>query len=194
MRWPLAYLRLGEAQDRLGARAEAVEAYAAAQSAGAAPDDPHEVADRRPPSGCAARPTPRDAEAYRLSLEGWRLFEQNDLAGAAAALERSLVAERQRAGRALSPRPRAAGDEERIPPRWRSSRRRSASASSCPPPILGNAYLEARAAARARRASATQALSYYRIAATLFGAASETRAAATRSLTRLRSGDARTPR
>jgi tetratricopeptide (TPR) repeat protein len=66
-------------------------------------------------------------------------------------------------------------------------------AKQAPAPILGNAYLEAaRLLERAGKRDA--ALSYYRIAAALFGAASDTRAAATRSITRLRSGDARSPR
>ena len=47
-------------------------------------------------------------------------------------------------------------------------------ARTCPPPILE------------RQGRRTQAISYYRIASSLFGAASDTRAAATRALTRLK--------
>ncbi len=66
-------------------------------------------------------------------------------------------------------------------------------AKQAPAPIVGNAYLEAaRLLERAGKRDA--ALSYYRIASSLFGAASDTRAAATRSITRLRSGDTRLPR
>jgi hypothetical protein len=63
-------------------------------------------------------------------------------------------------------------------------------AKRCPPPILGNAYLEA-ARLHERAAHRDQAISYYRIASTLFGAAAETKSASTRALTRLRVRDAR---
>ena len=57
-------------------------------------------------------------------------------------------------------------------------------AHACPAPILGNAYLEA-ARVLERLGRRTQAISYYHNATTLFGAAADTRAAATRALTRL---------
>src|SRR3954451_20079302 len=57
-------------------------------------------------------------------------------------------------------------------------------ARTCPPPILGNAYLEA-ARVLERLGRRAQAISYYQIATTLFGASADTRAAATRALTRL---------
>jgi len=62
------------------------------------------------------------------------------------------------------------------------------SARTCPPPILGYAYVDA-ARILERQGKRTQAVSYYRIASTLFGAASDTRAAATRALTRLKVTD-----
>ena len=186
----LAHLRLGEAHDRLGAREDAVEAYRAAQRL-APDDDPEDIRStaaeklRRAPDG-------KVAEAYRRSLEGLRLFEKNDLTGAAAALERSLVLNgnapvaRYRLGRVLQ----ALKQDPAALVQFEAAIRQ---AKQAPPPILGNAYLEAaRLLERAGRRDT--ALSYYRIAASLFGAASDTRAAATRSITRLRSGDARTPR
>ena len=186
----LAHLRLGEAHDRLGARAEAVEAYTSARTLAPA-DDPQDIA-----AAAAARlrraPDAKNAEAYRRSLEGWRLFEKNDLIGASAALERSLALNsnapvaRYRLGRvmqALKQDPAALAQFEMA----------IRQAKQAPAPIIGNAYLEAaRLLERAGKKDA--ALSYYRIAAALFGAAGDTRAAATRSITRLRSGDARTPR
>ena len=186
----LAYLKLGEAHDRLGERTRAVEAYAAAQRVAPA-DDPHDII------GAAAErlrraPDAKPAEAYRRSLEGWRLFEKNDLAGATAALERSLVLNgnapvaRYRLGRVLQ----AMKQDPAALAQFEMAIRHGKQA---PAPILGNAYLEAaRLLERAGKRDA--ALSYYRIASSLFGAASDTRAAATRSITRLRSGDARTPR
>ena len=66
-------------------------------------------------------------------------------------------------------------------------------AKHCPAPILGNAYLEA-ARLHERAARREQAVSYYGIAATLFGASAETKSTATRALTRLRAAESRTPR
>ena len=186
----LAYLKLGEAQDRLGARTAAVDAYAAAQKAAPA-DDPHDIV-----SAAAGRlrraPDAKVAEAYRRSLDGWRLFEKNDLVGATAALERSLLLNgnspvtRYRFGRVLQ-------SMKQDPAALAQFEMAIRQAKQAPAPILGNAYLEgARLLERAGKRDA--ALSYYRIAASLFGAASDTRAAATRSITRLRSGDARSPR
>ena len=57
-------------------------------------------------------------------------------------------------------------------------------ARTCPAPILGNAYLEA-ARVLERIGRRPQAISYYHTAMTLFGASADTRAAATRALTRL---------
>ncbi len=186
----LAYLRLGEAHDRLGARAQAVEAYAAAQRLAPA-EDPHEVRSAAA-EHLRRAPDVRAAEAYRHSLDGWRLFEKNDLPGAAAALERSLVLNsnapvaRYRLGRVMQ----AMKQDPAALVQFEMAIRQ---AKHAPAPILGNAYLEgARLLERAGKRDA--ALSYYRIASSLFGAASDTRAAATRSITRLRSGDARTPR
>ena len=186
----LAYLKLGEAHDRLGERTRAVEAYAAAQRVAPA-DDPHDIIATA--AGRLRRaPDAKPAEAYRRSLEGWRLFEKNDLTGATAALERSLVLHgnspvaRYRLGRVLQ----AMKQDPAALAQFEMAIRQGKQA---PAPILGNAYLEAaRLLERAGKRDA--ALSYYRIASSLFGAASDTRAAATRSITRLRSGDARTPR
>ncbi len=186
----LAYLRLGEAQDRLGARADAIEAYRAAQTLASTPDV-HEVrtttAER-----LRRAPAPRDSDAYRLSLEGWRRLEQNDLAGAAASLERSLALNgddavaRYRMGRLLQARK----EDPAALVQFETTIRR---AKHCPAPILGNAYLEA-ARLHERAARREQAVSSYGIAATLFGASAETKSTATRALTRLRAAESRTPR
>lgn len=183
---PLAYMRLGEAYDRLGERARAVEAYQTARSLTPMPDV-HEIQTgtalrlRRPPDA-------RGAEAYRLSLEGWRLFEKSDLPGARVALERSLSLRgnapvaRYRMGRVLQ-------GLKHDPAALAQFEMTIRHAKQAPAPILGNAYLEAaRLLERAGRRD--EALSYYRIAASLFGAASDTRAAATRAITRLRGSGA----
>jgi tetratricopeptide (TPR) repeat protein len=177
----LAHLRLGEAHDRIGARDLAVASYRAAIAAVPA-RDPYDVREqaaeklRRPPDA-------RRAEAYRLSLEGWRRLERNDAAGAAAALERSLTLNpgdpvaRYRHGRALQ----ALQDDAEALDAFELAIR---DAPACPAPVLGAAYLEA-ARLHERGGRRDRALSYYRITATLFGAAADTRAAASRALTRL---------
>jgi tetratricopeptide (TPR) repeat protein len=187
---PLAYLRLGEARDRMGARAEAIEAYRRAQAL-VTGEDVHDVRGTAA-SRLRRAPDARDAEAYRLSLDGWRRLELNDLTGATAALQRSLTLDgddpvaRYRMGRALQ----AAKEDAPALAQFETTIR---SADDCPAPILGNAYLEA-ARLHERALRKDQAISYYRIAATLFGAAAQTKATATRALTRLRAAESRTPR
>jgi tetratricopeptide (TPR) repeat protein len=178
---PLAYLRLGEAHDRLGERPQAVEAYRAALALAPQPDV-HEIRSAAT-TRLRRAPDQRRGEAYRLSLEGWRRLEQNDVAGATASLERSLQLHngdpvtRYRFGRVLQTReedPAALVQFESV----------IRNAKACPPPVLGMAYLEA-ARLHERAGRRDQALSYYRITSTLFGAAAETRAAAQRALARV---------
>ena len=177
----LAYLRLGEAHDRLGARPQAVAAYRSAIAAVSAPD-PHDV--RGQASARLRRaPDARIAEAFRLSLEGWRRFEQNDLPGAQAALARAVSlaprepVARYRLGRVFQAR---RADVEALTEFEQAIRE----AETCPAPILGNAHLEA-GRLHERLGDHDAALSAYTVASTLFGAASDTRAAARRALVRL---------
>ena len=177
----LALLHLGEAHDRLGDRQAAIAAYKAAAAA-APPDDPFEVRDearerqRREPDAQRAR-------AYRLSLEGWRRFERHDLAAASDALERSLELARQdpvthyRYGRVLQARRHELAALTHFEQTMRGAR-------ACPPPILAAAHVEA-ARLHERAGRLDDAIAGYKTAATLFGAAADTRAAATRALTRL---------
>lgn len=187
---PLAYLRLGEAHDRLGDRSDALQAYRAAASTAPYPDV-HAV---RTTVNARTRRTPdaRHAEGYRLSLEGWRLLEKNDVAGAESALERSLVLHRSdpvaryRMGRVLQAKNEDAAALAQFEAAIHGAR-------SCPAPILGTAYLEA-ARLHERGGHREQAIAFYRIAASLSGAAADTHSSATRALTRLRASEARTPR
>ena len=178
---PLAHLRLGEAYDRMGLREDALAEYRTASTLAPSPDI-HEVRATAA-AGLRRAPDARRAEAYRLSLEGWRRFEQNDLGGASASLERSLAQNgadpvtRYRMGRVMQARKEDGAALAQFEMTIRA-------AKSCPPPILGTAYLEA-ARLHERATRRDQALSYYRIASTLFGAASETHTAAKRALTRL---------
>jgi tetratricopeptide (TPR) repeat protein len=176
-----AYLRLGEAHDRLGSRAAATAAYRAAAAA-APPDDPYDVRDR---STDLLRRTPdsRISEAYRLSLEGWRRLEEADLPAATAALERSLSLNpqdpvgRYRFGRVLQARRDDAGALAQFEMAIRHG-------NVCPAPILATAYLEA-ARLHERASRPAEAISFYRRVTTLFGGAEETRNAAARALARL---------
>ena len=178
----VAQLRLGEAHDRIGSRAAATAAYRAAAAA-APPDDPLDVrsqaADRLRRKGT----DPRKAEAYRLSLSGWRRLEQNDLPAASAALNRAVLLDphnpvtHYRYGRVLQARKDDEGALAQFEAALRNSR-------ACPAPILGNAHLEA-ARLHERAGRREDAIAGYRIAATLFGAAADTHSAARRALERV---------
>jgi len=177
----LAQLRLGEAHDRLGARAQAQAAYR--RAAAAVPAGDHLQIGDEIEHRSRNRPNRTKAEAFRLSLHGWRRLEQNDVPAASAALERSIALEprdpvaRYRYGRILQARRDDDGALEQFVFTIRDAR-------ICPAPILGSAYLEA-ARLYERAGQRDLALSWYRVAASLFGAAQETRTAATRALTRL---------
>jgi tetratricopeptide (TPR) repeat protein len=184
----LAHVRLGEAYDRLGEREAALKAYRSAASTASYPDvhgvrTTLEARTRRAPD-------PRHSEAYRLSLEGWRRFEKHDAAVAQATLERSLALNaadpvtHYRMGRVLQ----STKEEARALSEYEMAIR---GARTCPAPILGAAYFEA-ARLHERAGRKEQAVSLYRIAASLFGAAADTRAAATRALTRLGASATRT--
>jgi tetratricopeptide (TPR) repeat protein len=177
----IAHLKLGEAHDRLGARAEATAAYRAALAA-VPVHDPHDVRGQAVEK-LRRTPNTRRADAYRLSLDGWRRLERSDAAGAAATLQRSLALNaadpvaRYRYGRALL----SLHDDANALAQFELAIR---GARACPAPVLGAAYLEA-ARLHERGERRDQALSYYRITSTLFGASAETRATAARALTRL---------
>jgi tetratricopeptide (TPR) repeat protein len=177
----LAHLRLGEAHDRLGARAHALAAYKAALSA-VPPLDPYDVRGQAT-EHIRHAPDPKHAEAYRLSLDGWRRLERNDLPGASAALERAVTLNAQdpvaryRLGRVLQARREDVAALAQFDLSIRHGK-------NCPPPILGNAHLEA-ARLHERLGHMDDAISAYRIASTLFGASDDTHAAATRALARL---------
>jgi tetratricopeptide (TPR) repeat protein len=181
----LAQLRLGEAFDRMGIRTAAVDAYRAAAATAPSPDVDGVAAAAA--ERLRRAPDAKRADAYRLSLEGWRHLEHNEVAAAAVSLDESLALNssdpvaRYRAGRVQQARKEDAAALAHYEQAIKSAR-------TCPPPILGYAYVDA-ARILERQGKRTQAVSYYRIASTLFGAASDTRAAATRALTRLKVTD-----
>ena len=83
-----AHLLLGRMLDRLGHRDEAMAAYRAAAAAPVPDGDPDRVTTQAR-RGLARAPHASGAQAYRVSLAGWRAFERDDLATAAAELERA---------------------------------------------------------------------------------------------------------
>ena len=84
-----AELQLGAAYDRLGARDLAVAAYAAAVTL-APTDDPLQIRERAR-AGLRQKPDARRAEAYRLSLEGWRALDRGAREDAERLLGRAVV-------------------------------------------------------------------------------------------------------
>jgi hypothetical protein len=177
----LAYLRLGEAYDRMAARVSAVDAYRAAIASAVSPD-PNNVRSLST-ERLRKAPDSKHAEAYRLALEGLRRLEHNEIQAATNALSSSLALNgsdpvaRYRYGRVQQARK---DDGEALAQFEHAIR----GARTCPAPILGNAYLEA-ARVLERLGRRAEAISYYHTATTLFGASADTRAAATRALTRL---------
>jgi tetratricopeptide (TPR) repeat protein len=177
-----ASLALGEAQDRLGNRDAAVAAYRAAVNTVPSPD-PHNIRQRASEQLRRA-PDAVKAEAYRLSLDGFRKLERSDLAGAEASLARSVALDadspvaRYRYGRVLQARRQDVPALAQFELSIRDSR-------NCPAPIAAAAYLEA-ARAHERLGHRDEAIAYYQSAATWFGAGPDTRAAANRALVRLK--------
>jgi len=176
-----AYLALGEGEDRLGHRDAALAAYRLAVSA--APHDGRDVrarADER----MRRAPDPVRAEAYRLSLDGWRALEAGRASDAEPRLARAVALDprdpvlRYRHARALLARrdDTAARAELEIA----VDRGREAPAPIAAAALLDLARLEERLALRDR------ALAHYEAASTWFGGAAETHAAARRALIRLR--------
>jgi tetratricopeptide (TPR) repeat protein len=178
---PLAYLRLGDAHNRLGDRAAAAEAFEAAIASTVSPDPFNVRAQAR--ERLQRPPDPQVVQAYRLSLEGWRRLERDDVPAALRALRRSVELNgtdpvaRFRYGMAL----RANKDDQAALGQFELAFR---GARACPPPVLGMAYVEA-AQVCERAGRRDEAIGYYRTASTLFGAGSETQALASRELARL---------
>lgn len=177
-----AWLALGEAQDRLGNRDEALGAYRAAMAAAPSPD-PHNTRQRAT-DRIRRAPDAARAEAYRLSLDGFRRLERSDPVGAEAALARSISLNphdpvaHYRYGRVLQARRQDARALAQFELTIQGAR-------ECPAPIAAAAYLEA-ARLNERLGQLEHAIGYYRAASTWFGGGADARAAANRALVRLR--------
>lgn len=178
-----AALALGKAYDRLGDRAHAVEAYRFA----VANAPPEEADGVRAAANERLRHAPdmRRAEAYRLSLEGWRAFERGGLGQAETLLQRSLdlnptdAVAHFRHGRVLQAH---SADDPRALAEFELTIRARA---SVPAPILASAYLEAGRVLESRGERA-RALEMYQTVSHIAGAEPRTRDAAAKSLARLR--------
>jgi hypothetical protein len=124
------------------------------------------------------------AEAYRLSLEGWRMFEQGKAADGEPLLARAVTLDprdpvlRYRHARALQARHDDAAALVEFDAALRG-------AKDAPAPIAAAAFLDA-ARLVERVARRAQAIDHYRAANAWFGGSAETRTAATRALIRLR--------
>jgi tetratricopeptide (TPR) repeat protein len=176
-----AWLALGEAHDRMGDRDSATAAYRAAIAF--APQDMHAIRSR---ANERLRKTPDQArtEAFKLSLDGFRRFERSDIAGAEAALSRSIALDPRdpvahyRYGRVLQARRQEAPALAQFELTIRDAR-------ECPAPIVASAYLEA-ARLEERSGQIDVAIGYYRAAAQWFGGGADVRAVANRALARLK--------
>jgi tetratricopeptide (TPR) repeat protein len=177
-----AQLALGQMLDRLGDRAAAVLAYNAA--IGVAPaSDPHGVAAaarigiRRPPPDLAA------AQAYRLSLTGWRAFERGALDQAARALEGAAAAAPSDAMiRARLARVR--GAQKVIEPALAEFDRIISMRPKAPAVPLGAAYLWS-AELLEQQGRKDSALARYNVVGRIFGTDSRLTATAAKAIARL---------
>jgi tetratricopeptide (TPR) repeat protein len=145
--------------------------------------DPHEVAAaaragiRRPPPDAAA------AQAYRLSLTGWRAFERGALEQAARALAGAATAAPGDAMiRVRLARVRAARKETE--PALAEFDRIIALRGQVPPVALGSAYLWS-AELLEQQGRRDIALARYRVVGRIFGTDSRLTAAAAKAIARL---------
>jgi tetratricopeptide (TPR) repeat protein len=177
-----AQLELGRALDAIGSREQAVAAYRAALGAVPA-GDPRDVG-RAARQGLSHTPDRFSAEATRLSLEAWRMFERGDAAGALAPLERAVQlrpddgVHRYRRGRVcLATQDRACA---------RADFERALQVRPLPPaPFVAASYYELGVWFEAS-SDRTRALSMYDAASRAHGATADTRTLAQRALARLR--------
>jgi tetratricopeptide (TPR) repeat protein len=172
---------LGAAHDRLGRRDLAVAAYQAAL-AWLPADDP---ANLRPlvRTRLAHAPDRRATEAFRLSLEGWRLFERRALDAADIALARSIELNpvdpvaRVRLGALCAAR----GERERALAEFERAIR---SQPRPPPTFLAAAYLESARLLEVMN-QRDRAIDRYRSALRVRGAEPRTREESVAALARL---------
>lgn len=177
-----AQLLLGEALDRIGDREGARSAYRAALATTAAGDDVAAVGARAR-AGLRRRPDAVRADAYRLSLTGWRALERGDHAGAAATLTRAHALDPEnpaiasRAAHALIRVGDAAAAQRALEGVVNSRR-------DVPAVILAAACVDY-ASLVERSGDRSQAVALYQRARSIVGSHPHTHDAATEALTRL---------
>jgi tetratricopeptide (TPR) repeat protein len=174
-------LALGRAHDRLGQRAEA-EALLRQVVAGTARHDPLGLGEAA--RKVLQKPTPEPkGRAHRLGLDAWRTFTADASAPvlprfeAAIALDPDNGITRLHYAQVLAARQRAARAIEELDAVL-------AAAKTTPPTSIAEAALLA-GRLREQQRDRNNAIAAYRRAATTFGAAAQTRNAATRAIERL---------
>ena len=156
----------------------------AAPLAAAPPDDPLRGARARRRSSCDGRRTPAQPRRTGSRSKAGGASRTTTFPRAAAALEQSLALNAAGSGRALPLRARARRHAATMPARSRTSSSRSATRARVPRRFSRRRTSKRRVCTSAP-AVAHEAIAAYRTATTLFGAAEETRNAATRALARL---------
>ena len=176
-----AQVQLGQALDRLGLRPQAMAAYRAAIAA-APPADPLKVVARAR-ANLSAVPDAATANAYRLSLEGWRALERGALGEASLAIGESLalrpndpVTQYRHAKLLLAEK-----QEEEALVVFAAIHKRH---EETPPTIYTRACVDA-ARVHERLGSRQIALDLYRAATTVFGGDRRAKDAARQQVTRL---------
>ena len=174
-------LELGRAHDRLGERAEA-EALLRQVVASTARNDPLGLGEaaRR----VLQKPTPEaKGRAHRLGLEAWRAFTADASAPVLPRFEEAIALDPDNGVTRLH-HARALAARQRIGPALAELDAVLAVAKTTPPPTIGEAALLA-GRLREQQRDQANAIAAYRRAASTFGAAAETRNAATRAIERL---------
>lgn len=176
-----AQLQLGVALDRMGQRPDAEVAYRAALAANP-PSDPLKIAAQAR-AGLRTTPSAHSAEAYRLSIEGWRALERGRTSDATRALARSLslrpgdpVTQYRQARLQMTLHNDAAA--------LAALEAITAARAATPPTIYAAACVDA-ARLHEQLGASARAIDLYRAAQTVFGADQQTKEDARRSLARL---------
>ena len=174
-------LALGRAHDRLGQRAEA-EALLRQVVASTARNDPLGLGEaaRR----VLQKPTPEPkGRAHRLGLEAWRAFTADATAPVLPRFEEAIALDPDNGITRLH-HARVLAARQRIVPAIAELDAVLAAAKTTPAPTIGEAALLA-GRLREQQRDHGNAIAAYRRAAATFGAAAETRNAATRAIERL---------
>lgn len=177
-----AQVLLGEALDRLGDRAGAQTAYRAALAQLATVDDGAALTARAR-TGLQRRPDATRANAYRLSLEGWRAFERGARDIGAAMLRRAFDADP--AHPAIAYRAAYAFIRTGEPARAQLALSRVVHGRSDAPAVILAAACVEYAALLAARGDRSQAITLYHRARSIVGSDPRTRAAAIEALAAL---------